>query len=61
MEMERTAQVARKSKETDIAVTVSLDGGPVEIETGIGFFDHMLTALAVHGGFGMKVHAEGDL
>ena len=38
MEMERTAQVARKSKETDIAVTVSLDGGPVEIETGIGFF-----------------------
>ena len=33
----------------------------MEIETGIGFFDHMLTALAVHGGFGLKVHTEGDL
>ncbi len=61
MEMERVAQAARKSKETDITVTVSLDGGSVEIETGIGFFDHMLTALAVHGGFGLKVHTEGDL
>ena len=59
--MERIAQAARKSKETDITVTVSLDGGSVEIETGIGFFDHMLTALAVHGGFGLKVHTEGDL
>ena len=61
MEIERIAQVTRKSKETDISVSVSLDGGTVEIETGIGFFDHMLTALAVHGGFGLKVHAEGDL
>ena len=59
--MERIAQAARKSRETDISVTVSLDGGSVEIETGIGFFDHMLTALAVHGGFGLKVHTEGDL
>lgn len=59
--MERIAQAARKSRETDITVTVSLDGGSVEIETGIGFFDHMLTALAVHGGFGLKVHTEGDL
>ena len=59
--MERIAQAARKSSETDITVTVSLDGGSVEIETGIGFFDHMLTALAVHGGFGLKVHTEGDL
>ncbi len=58
---QRTAQVTRTSKETDITAFVSLDGGPVKAETGIGFFDHMLTALAVHGGFGLSLHAEGDL
>lgn len=58
---QRTAQVTRTSKETDITAFVSLDGGPVKVETGIGFFDHMLTALAVHGGFGLSLHAEGDL
>ena len=57
----RTAQETRKTKETDITIALSLDGGAVEISTGIGFFDHMLTAFAVHGGFGLKVHTEGDL
>ena len=51
----RTAQETRKTKETDITIALSLDGGAVEISTGIGFFDHMLTAFAVHGGFGLQV------
>ena len=42
-------------------IALSLDGGAVEISTGIGFFDHMLTAFAVHGGFGLQVKAVGDL
>lgn len=46
----RTAQETRKTKETDVAVSLSLDGGAVDISTGIGFFDHMLSAFAVHGG-----------
>lgn len=57
----RTARVQRTSKETDIAVALCLDGGKAEIHTGIGFFDHMLTALAVHGGFGLELHCTGDL
>ena len=57
----RTAQETRKTKETDITIALSLDGGAVEISTGIGFFDHMLTAFAVHGGFGLQVKAAGDL
>lgn len=57
----RTALQTRKTKETDIRAELSLDGGPVEISTGIGFFDHMLTAFAVHGGFGLRVKAVGDL
>ena len=57
----RTAQETRKTKETDITIALSLDGGAVEISTGIGFFDHMLTAFAVHGGFGLQVKAVGDL
>lgn len=61
MEIERIAQVTRKSKETDISVSVSLDGGTVEIETGIGFFDHMLTALAFYAGWGLTLRVEGDL
>ncbi len=55
------AVVDRKTKETDIHIELSLDGGPADIDTGIGFFDHMLTALAVHGGFGLTVKAKGDL
>ncbi len=57
----RTGTVTRKTKETDITVTLCLDGGPVEVSTGIGFFDHMLEALAVHAGFGLTLHAAGDL
>lgn len=51
----------RETKETKISVTLDLDGGEVAIQTGIGFFDHMLTALAVHAGFGLTVQAQGDL
>lgn len=58
----RTAQIKRKTKETDIDVFVRLDGeGKVSINTGIGFFDHMLTALAVHSGIDMDIDCNGDL
>lgn len=57
----RTAQLQRKTKETDISLSLCLDGGEVDINTGIGFFDHMLTAFAMHGGFGLKIDAKGDL
>ncbi len=57
----RAAEINRKTKETDICVKLDLDGGEVNIYTGIGFFDHMLTALAVHGGFGLDITAKGDL
>lgn len=57
----RAAVIERNTKETQITVELDLDGGEVEISTGIGFFDHMLTAFAVHGGFGLKVRVTGDL
>ena len=57
----RTAQLTRTTKETDIRLTLSLEGGPVKIATGIGFFDHMLTAFAFYGGLGLEVEAKGDL
>lgn len=57
----RTAEIERNTKETQIRVALNLDGGDVEISTGIGFFDHMLTAFGVHGGFGLKVEVTGDL
>ena len=58
----RTSEISRKTKETDISVTLALDGsGKADIQTGIGFFDHMLTALAVHGGFDLTVRCAGDL
>lgn len=57
----RNAAVERTTKETDIFVAVDLDGGNISIETGIGFFDHMLTAFAMHSGIGLTVKAKGDL
>lgn len=57
----RTAEINRKTKETDITVKLDLEGGNADISTGIGFFDHMLTAFAVHGGMGLTVKAAGDL
>lgn len=58
----RTASVHRVTGETDIALTINLDGtGKASIETGIGFFDHMLTALARHGMFDLDIVAKGDL
>lgn len=58
--MERVASVHRKTRETEVEIEFCLDGGEVEISTGVGFFDHMLTAFAVHGGFGLKVKTVGD-
>ena len=57
----RTAQIKRETKETQIACTLSLDGGTVDIKTGIGFFDHMLTALAFYAGWGLELRVSGDL
>ena len=58
----RTAQITRTTKETDIAVSLDLDGtGAVAVDTGIGFFDHMLDAFGRHGLFDLEVKAEGDL
>lgn len=60
--MPRTSEIARKTKETDIKVCIDLDGkGVNEINTGIGFFDHMLTALSKHSGIDMKISCNGDL
>lgn len=59
---ERTGKITRTTRETDIDITVSLDGnGKAEIDTGIGFFDHMLTALSVHSGISMTIKVKGDL
>ena len=58
----RSGNAERKTKETDIKVSVILDGkGNADIKTGIGFFDHMLTALSVHSGISMQIHCNGDL
>ena len=58
----RTAEIKRKTGETDIEVYVNLDGeGKVDISTGIGFFDHMLTAFGVHSGIDLTVKCTGDL
>ncbi len=60
--MPRIATIERKTSETKIALTVNLDGtGVADIATGIGFLDHMLTALARHGLFDLTVRADGDL
>ena len=58
----RTAEITRATAETDIRLTLTLDGtGRADIHTGIGFFDHMLDGFSRHGLFDLTVHAEGDL
>ena len=60
--MKRNAIVMRKTKETDISITLNLDGdGSGNIETGIGFFDHMLEGFSRHGFFNLDVKVTGDL
>ena len=62
MKNERKADFVRKTKETDIALSLCLDGtGKSSVSTGIGFFDHMLEGFARHGLFDLKVSVEGDL
>lgn len=62
MRKERTGTVTRTTRETDIKIKVTLDGkGTANIDTGIGFFDHMLTALSVHSGISMDINVKGDL
>ena len=59
---ERTAAVTRETAETETEVTLDLDGdGDATVETGIGFFDHMLDSFATHGLFDLTVDCDGDL
>ena len=59
--MARTAEIERKTKETEVNLSLDLDGGDASAATGIGFLDHMLDLLARHGRLGMKLEAKGDL
>lgn len=60
--MSRTATVSRATKETEVSVTIDLDGtGATTVDTGLPFFDHMLDQLGRHGGFDLEVRATGDL
>ncbi|MCX6547740.1 MAG: imidazoleglycerol-phosphate dehydratase HisB [Holophagaceae bacterium] len=57
----RTATMSRTTAETQVRLSLALDGGVTRIHTGLGYFDHMLAQLAKHGGFGLQVEAKGDL
>ena len=60
--MNRSAEIQRKTNETDIAMSLNIDGsGKVDINTGIGFFDHMLNSFARHGFFDLSLKVKGDL
>ena len=60
--MARTAEIKRTTGETDIFVKIDIDGeGKSDINTGIGFFDHMLTALSKHSGMDLEIKCKGDL
>ena len=56
----RMAELNRKTNETDISLRICLDGGASEIDTGVGFLDHMLTLFAKHGGFDLTLTCVGD-
>jgi len=57
----RTATVRRATAETEVNLSLGLDGGETRIHTGLAYFDHMLLQLAKHGGFGLDIEARGDL
>ena len=57
----RKVEVQRKTKETDISLTLNVDGGSISISTGLPFFDHLLTAMTFHGDIGIDLKAKGDL
>jgi imidazoleglycerol-phosphate dehydratase len=59
--MARAADIDRRTRETEISLSVDLDGGEVEASTGVGFFDHMLETLGRHGRLALRVTAKGDL
>ena len=56
----RQAEILRKTAETEIRLSLCLEGGAREIKTGVGFLDHMLSGFAKHGGFGLRVLCSGD-
>jgi len=59
--LSRSASISRKTAETDIRLSLNLDGtGKHQLSTGVGFFDHMLTLFARHGLFDLEVHCDGD-
>ena len=57
----RSAEIKRDTKETQVSLRLSLDGGEASISSGVGFFDHMLDLLARHGRLGLELRATGDL
>jgi imidazoleglycerol-phosphate dehydratase len=57
----RRAELSRATTETSVKLALCLDGGPTEVRTGLGYFDHMLLQLAKHGGLGLVLEAKGDL
>lgn len=62
MDKIRKGEITRKTRETDIYIAIELDGnGDSNIDTGVGFFDHMLTALSRHSGISMNIKVKGDL
>jgi imidazoleglycerol-phosphate dehydratase len=59
--MSRSADVNRRTNETEVSLSLSLEGGEASVSTGVGFFDHMLEQVARHGRIGLRVDAKGDL